>query len=73
MDDKEHKPVRVGEAAARILERLKQSAGQLANTEVTRYDCEECKDTGLVKGKHGAKRCQHVKQAAQEQDKGKFF
>lgn len=62
--------VHVGEAAARILERLKRSASQLSDTEGLQYDCEKCRDTGLIPGKQGAKRCPHIER---KRDEEKFF
>lgn len=73
IEDRSNKPIHIGAAAARILERLKRTAGELTDAEVSRYDCEECKDTGLVAGKNGSKRCDHVKQAVRKQGKEKFF
>jgi len=72
MVDKAHKAVHVGEAAARILERLKRSAAQLPTVD-RKYDCEDCRDTGLITGKNGTRRCQHVKQIEAQQDREKFF
>lgn len=71
MDDRAYKAVHVGEAAARILERLKRSAAQLPTVD-REYDCEDCRDTGLITGKNGTRRCQHVKQEEAQQDKPFF-
>ncbi len=66
-------PVHVGEAAARVLERLRRTASELPVTPRPQYDCEQCKDTGLISGKQGAKRCPHLKAVVAEQETEKFF
>lgn len=73
MPDERKHAVHVGDAAARILERLRRSAAQLPIVEDREYDCVNCRDTGLIAGENETKRCQHIKQAEVQQDKEKFF
>jgi len=71
--DKTPGPVHVGDAARRVLERLKRTACQLAEQEARQYDCTICNDTGVVKkGKRsGICKCQQQSTGGKKSDR--FF
>jgi len=69
-DDRSNRPVHIGEAAERVLKRIKKSAANLRIVE-HQYNCSECEDKGLVEQDGRFSRCKCVSEA--KPDEGKFF
>lgn len=70
--DDRNGPVHVGDAARRVLNKIRQASNDLSK-DVTDYKCLDCKDTGIIQREGRSSPCKCATQQTNGAEKQKAF